>query len=124
MKNGRPRGGIKNVELQLIVKATSSRTNLDWGKTVKKLILNNIFIDHSVRFLTDFTINQFGVRLEIKLDEFKTKIIKWVAGLLLVQSGLVIVALFAMFCMFLTGSVNWDSHKNARVILELRANGS
>ena len=39
-----------------IVKATSSRTNLDWGKTVKKLILNNIFIDHSVRFLTDFTI--------------------------------------------------------------------
>ena len=40
-----------------IVKATSSRTNLDWGKTVKKLILNNIFIDHSVRFLTDFTIN-------------------------------------------------------------------
>ncbi|MBQ33094.1 MAG: hypothetical protein CL923_11180, partial [Deltaproteobacteria bacterium] len=29
----------------------------DWGKTVKKLILNNIFIDHSVRFLTDFTIS-------------------------------------------------------------------
>ena len=42
--------------LGVIVKATSSRTNLDWGKTVKKLILNNIFIDHSVRFLTDFTI--------------------------------------------------------------------
>ena len=49
-------------------------------------------------------LNQFGVRLEIKLDEFKTKIIKWVAGLLLVQSGLVIVALFAMFCMFLPGA--------------------
>jgi hypothetical protein len=40
----------------VIVKATSSRTNLDWKKTVKKLILNNIFLDHSVRFLTDFTI--------------------------------------------------------------------
>ena len=39
-----------------IVKATSSRTNLDWKKTVKKLILKNIFLDHSVRFLTDFTI--------------------------------------------------------------------
>ncbi len=37
----------------IIVKATSSRTNLDWDKTVKQLILNNIFIDHSVRFLTD-----------------------------------------------------------------------
>ncbi|MBQ31237.1 MAG: hypothetical protein CL923_01530 [Deltaproteobacteria bacterium] len=74
--------------------------------------------------MSSCNLNQFGVRLEIKLDEFKTKIIKWVAGLLLVQSGLVIVALFAMFCMFLTGSVNWDSHKNARVILELRANGS
>jgi len=45
-----------------IVKATSSRTNLDWEKTVKKLILNNIFIDHSVRFLTDFTITKQKAR--------------------------------------------------------------
>ena len=47
---------VRGAVIAIIVKATSSRTNLDWGKTVKKLILNNIFIDHSVRFLTDFTI--------------------------------------------------------------------
>ena len=29
-------------------------------KTVKQLILNNIFPDHSVRFLTDFTINDIS----------------------------------------------------------------
>ena len=46
------------VLVAIIVKATSSRTNLDWKKTVKKLILNNIFLDHSVRFLTDFTITE------------------------------------------------------------------
>ena len=59
----------KNVRLSMrlriryIVKATSSRTNLDWKKTVKKLILNNIFLDHSVRFLTDFTIKMILMKL-------------------------------------------------------------
>ena len=56
--------GRKNTQISdIIVKATSSRTNLDWKKTVKKLILNNIFLDHSVRFLTDFTIKMILMKL-------------------------------------------------------------
>ena len=56
---------VRGAVIAIIVKATSSRTNLDWKKTVKKLILNNIFLDHSVRFLTDFTIKmpQSGIVL-------------------------------------------------------------
>ena len=71
LKNWRPKGDIKNIELQI--------------KEVKARI------------------TEVEARLEIKITEIKLEAIKWVAGLLFLQSGLVIGAMFAMFRVFLPG---------------------
>ena len=48
-------------------------------------------------------ITEVEAKLEIKIAEIKLEAIKWVAGLLFLQSGLVIGAMFTMFRVFLSG---------------------
>ena len=101
-------GGFEDTQAEVLAK-TISETITEAVGELEKAQLEKLATKGDIKNIelqikeVKARITEVEAKLEIKIAEIKLEAIKWVAGLLFLQSGLVIGAMFTMFRVFLSG---------------------
>lgn len=102
-------GGFEDAQAEVLAE-TISETITEAVEELEKSQLEQLATKGDIKQVElqikeiDARITEIKAQLEVKIAESKVELIKWVVGMLLVQSGLMIGAMFAMFRTFLPGA--------------------